>query len=101
MAGWCLVANRGHDSVSIWRMAAGTGELTDLKHFPLPGRIPWHFEWAGADHLLFSCQYNSQLEPKGCVGVLRFDPGTGALVVAAQSDALSLPMCTHALPTAK
>ncbi len=57
----CIAANRGHDSLAVFRIA--DGQLTRLHCFDLPGRIPWHFELVPGPpaRLLASCTHSRQV----------------------------------------
>jgi hypothetical protein len=44
---FCYVSNRGHDSVVVFAVAAGSGRLEALQWVPSGGRVPWAMCFVG------------------------------------------------------
>ncbi len=81
-------ANRGHDSIAVFAIAADKGTLTPIEIVPCGGKVPRHF---GIDptgrHLIVANQGSSQIVH------FRIDPKTGRLTPSGQVFDVSMPSC--------
>ena len=88
-------SNRGHDSLVVYSVDAGSGRLTHVQHQPTEGSTPRGFgiDPTGA-HLLAGNQRSDTL-----VG-FRIDAASGRLTPTGQKLALGAPVCVKFLPLA-
>lgn len=88
-------SNRGHDSLVVYSVDAGSGRLTHVQHQPTEGSTPRGFgiDPTGA-HLLAGNQRSDTL-----VG-FRIDAASGRLTPTGQKLALGSPVCVKFLPLA-
>jgi 6-phosphogluconolactonase len=86
------VSNRGHDSIAIFSVDAGTGRLTPAGHAPTLGRTPRHFALDPSGGYLLVAHQDSD-----SVIAFRIDPGTGGLRPTGSRIAVPRPVCLRFL----
>jgi 6-phosphogluconolactonase (cycloisomerase 2 family) len=72
-------SNRGHDSITIFRVDEATGELTPIGWEPTRGRTPRFFTLDPAGAILYAANQDSDT-----IVAFRVDPKTGALAATGQ-----------------
>lgn len=81
-------ANRGHHSIAMFAIDAGTGQLAPLGHHPVLGETPRQMTLDPSGRFLLVANQGS-----GQIVVLARDPDTGLLSDSAQRAAIGTPMC--------
>eukprot|EP00992_Anisonema_acinus_P011692 TRINITY_DN7610_c0_g1_i2.p1 TRINITY_DN7610_c0_g1~~TRINITY_DN7610_c0_g1_i2.p1 ORF type:complete len:407 (+),score=61.84 TRINITY_DN7610_c0_g1_i2:60-1280(+) len=87
------VANRGHDSIALYRVnhaAGAVGQLSLLQINHTGGREPRHFAWDATGQFLLACNQNSDE-----LALMRVDRNSGAAVVV---QTVRAPSCNFVLP---
>ncbi|HEX4663186.1 MAG TPA: lactonase family protein [Terriglobales bacterium] len=79
-----FVSNRGHDSIAVFSIDPGSGELTLVQDVSTQGKTPRNFEIDPTGAFLFVANQNS-----GNIVVFRINPQTGKLTATGQ--VLSVP----------
>jgi 6-phosphogluconolactonase len=82
------VSNRGHNSISMFRIAAGTGLLTLEQTMSTGGNWPRHFTLDPSGRWLLVANQRS-----GSIVVLRRDADSGRLTPTSQRLELAAPVC--------
>ena len=80
--------NRGHDSIAIFAVDAGTGRVERLGHEPAQGRWPWNLGIDPTASFLLSANYEGDN-----VVVFGIDGGTGALTPTGHQASVPKPVC--------
>jgi 6-phosphogluconolactonase len=88
-------SNRGHDSIAIFAVEAGSGRLTALGHEPTRGRNPRNFLLDAAGNWLLAANQDS-----GTIVVFRLDSRTGGLTATGAELRVPFPVCLLAAPAA-
>jgi 6-phosphogluconolactonase len=86
-------SNRGHDSIAIFAVNAGTGRLTLIGHEPTQGKEPRNFTLDPAGQYLLAANQNSD-----SVVVFRINPENGALTSTGESYQIPSPVCLQFAP---
>ena len=81
-------SNRGHNSVAIYTIDAGSGRLSLQGVEPIRGTTPRHFAIDPSGRYLLAAGQNS-----GTVSVFAIDQGTGRLSFAGHTLAVTAPVC--------
>ena len=81
-------SNRGHDSIAIFSIDQGTGELTALGHESTRGKTPRHFNIDPSGKFLIVANQNSNN-----VTVFAIDPSTGQLSHTGNTVEVPKPVC--------
>jgi 6-phosphogluconolactonase len=81
-------SNRGHDSIAIFALDAGTGRLTPLGHESTLGRTPRNFAIDPTGAYLLAANQDSDT-----VAVLRIDAGSGRLAPVGSPLHVPRPVC--------
>ena len=81
-------SNRGHDSVAVFAIEAGTGRLTPVEHEPTGGSTPRHFGIDPSGSFLLAANQRSN-----SVHVFRIDGASGRLDPTGHTAALGSPVC--------
>jgi len=82
------VSNRGHNSIAVFRIAAGTGQLTLEQTVSTGGNWPRNFTLDPSGHWLLVANQKS-----GSVTVFRRDTNTGRLTATANKLEVAAPVC--------
>jgi 6-phosphogluconolactonase len=82
------VANRGHDSLAIFRVDAPGGRITRIAICPTEGATPRHFAIDPEGRWLVVANQGSD-----AVTVFRIDRASGMLQPAGESHAIPTPTC--------
>ena len=90
-----FASNRGHDSLSIFRIDPEKGTLTAAGHHPTGGRTPRHFGLDPTGALLAMGNQESDT-----IVLARIDPETGALTSSPRTASAPSPVCHVFLPPA-
>jgi 6-phosphogluconolactonase len=86
------VSNRGHNSISVFRIAAGTGLLSLEQTVPTGGNWPRNFTLDPSGHWLLVANQRS-----GSVTVFRRDMASGRLTPTTKTLELAAPVCLRFL----
>ena len=81
-------SNRGHDSIAIFAIDEGTGQLTFAGHEPTQGHSPWNLAIDPTDTFLLVANQGSDT-----VVVFRIDQQTGQLTSTGQVIEVPKPVC--------
>ena len=81
-------SNRGHDSIAVYAIDAGTGRLTFRGVEPIRGRTPRNFAIDPTGRWLLAAGQDSHT-----VTVFRIDEDTGALTFTGQTVPVPTPVC--------
>jgi 6-phosphogluconolactonase len=81
-------ANRGHDSLAVFRINESSGLLSPVGHTPTQGGHPRHFVMHPSGEWLLVANQDSD-----SIVVFRRDPVTGQLAATGHSAAVSMPVC--------
>jgi 6-phosphogluconolactonase len=81
-------SNRGHDSIAIFAVDAGTGRLTALGHESTRGRTPRNFAIDPTGAYLLAANQDSDT-----IAVLRIDAGSGKLAPVGSPFRIPRPVC--------
>lgn len=81
-------SNRGHDSIAIFRAAAGDGTLTPAGHVSTQGRTPRHFALSPDGRWLIAANQDGD-----SLVIFSVDAETGALSPTGQSVTVGMPVC--------
>ena len=87
-------ANRRHDSLAVWAIAAATGQLTLVEHQATHGQTPRHFAIDPTGNYLLVANQDSDN-----IVVLRLDPTTGRLQATGQVTGVGAPACVVFAPS--
>jgi len=85
-------SNRGHDSIAIFAVDAGTGKLRYVGHEPTRGKEPRNFAIDPSGRYLLAANQSSDN-----VVVFRLDPGTGRLRATGSTAHVPMPVCVTML----
>jgi 6-phosphogluconolactonase len=85
-----LASNRGHDSIAVFAVEAGSGKLKPLGHTPTEGRVPRNFGFDASGRWLVAANQNTHN-----LVVFAFDAKSGALKPTGQTLALQAPVCAR------
>jgi 6-phosphogluconolactonase len=88
-------SNRGHDSIAVFAVEAGTGKLTRLENVSTQGHTPRNFGIDPAGKYLIAANQDSDT-----LVVFRIDPATGRLRPAGHTARVPNPVCVKFLPHA-
>jgi 6-phosphogluconolactonase len=89
-------SNRGHDSISVFRIEPGTGKLTLVERQPTQGKAPRHFAFDPTGYWLLAENQDSNT-----IVVFRVDEKTGRLSPTGQVVELGAPVCLVFAPDRK
>ena len=89
-------SNRGHDSIAIFAIDPGPGELTLVEHEPTGGKTPRNFAIDPTGAFLLAENQDSDT-----IVVFRIDPETGALEPTGQVVGVPSPCCVKFVPIPK
>jgi 6-phosphogluconolactonase len=81
-------SNRGHDSIVIFAIDQGTGQLSYVGHQPTQGHIPRNFALDPTGAVLLAANQNSDT-----VVIFHIDPQTGRLFPTGQVVEVPTPVC--------
>lgn len=81
-------SNRGHDSIAIWSVAAGSGDLALIGHAPTGGRTPRNFALDLSGQWLLAANQDSNT-----VVTFRRDAATGGLTATGDMVEIPSPVC--------
>jgi 6-phosphogluconolactonase len=85
--------NRGHDSITIYRIDSKNGTLTTLDRVPTQGKTPRGFKIDPTGRYLFAAN-----EDTNSVVIFRRNAGTGRLTPTGQTFTVGSPVCIQCLP---
>jgi len=85
-------SNRGHDSIAVFAIDAGTGKLSLLEHQSTQGKTPRHFAIDPTGRWLLAENQDSDN-----VVVFGLDPQTGRLTPSGQQITVGSPVCVEFL----
>jgi 6-phosphogluconolactonase len=85
-------SNRGHDSIAVFSINAGTGKLTLIELVPSQGKIPRNFSIDPSGSWLIVGNQDSN-----SLATFRIDPKTGKLRPTGQSFEVGTPSCVRFL----
>ena len=86
-------SNRGHDSIAVFAIDAGTGRLTPVEYAPSRGRMPRNFTFDPTGRWIIATNHDSNNAV-----VFRVDAATGRLTPAGPPVAVPYPFCERLLP---
>ena len=86
-------SNRGHDSIAVFAVDAGTGALRRVGVAPVGGREPRHFVIAPSGRWLLAAHQKSDT-----IAVFRLDAATGGLTAAGAPVKAPRPVDIYFLP---
>lgn len=86
-------SNRGHDTIAVFAIEAGTGRLTLVEHEATQGRTPRHFAIDPTGRWLLAENQGSDT-----VVVFRLDAGSGKLEPTGQVVEVPMPVCAVFVP---
>jgi 6-phosphogluconolactonase len=86
-------SNRGHDSIAVFSIDAGTGKLTLVELVPSQGKTPRNFRIDPSGSWLIVGNQDSN-----SLATFRIDPKTGKLQATGQSFEVGAPSCVTFLP---
>ena len=81
-------SNRGHDSITVFRIDESTGVLSLIGHQPTLGKWPRNFAFDPTGGWLLAANQESD-----SVAVFRRDPATGLLAPGGAEAKVSMPVC--------
>ena len=81
-------SNRGHDSIVVYRIEAGTGRLTLVEHQPSGGHTPRSFDIDPSGEFLVVANQDSDT-----VATYRIDQRSGRLTPTGHVAATPTPVC--------
>lgn len=84
------LSNRGHDSLAVFGIDAGRGQLTPLQHEPTGGAWPRHFALDPGGRLLLVANQRS-----GSLAAFRVDPASGRLSRLGPTAQVPAPVCVR------
>ncbi len=87
---WVLGSNRGHDSLTVFRVNDVTGELSVVGYFPTGGKTPRNFAFDPTGSFVLAANQNSDK-----IVVFRFDPNRGQLESTGVEAAVPKPVCVR------
>lgn len=82
------VANRGHDSIAIFRIDPATGRAARIANEPTQGQTPRNFALDPPGHFLYVANQNS-----ASIVCFRVDQETGLLAATGQTATVPAPTC--------
>ena len=85
-------SNRGHDSIAVFRVNPGTGELQPIQHQSTQGKVPRNFGIDPSGHYLLAANQNSDN-----VVIFRIDQQSGRLTPTGKEVAVPSPVCVKFL----
>ena len=88
---YLYTSNRGHDSVSVFKMDGETGKLTFVSRHSTGGSMPRDFEFDPAGNFLIAANQDSDN-----IVVFKVNRETGALSEVFQVNDISNPICVRA-----
>lgn len=86
-------SNRGQDSVAVFAIASGTGELTPIQQARTGGKTPRHIAIDPSGHFLWAENQDSNN-----ITIFRIDEPTGRLSPTGQVLSVGSPVCVQFLP---
>jgi 6-phosphogluconolactonase len=86
-------SNRGHDSLVVYAIEAGTGRLSLIEHEPTDGKTPRNFAVDPTGSYVLAENMSSDT-----IVVFRINPGTGALDPTGQVVEVPSPCCVKFVP---
>jgi len=86
-------SNRGHDSITMFRVETGTGRLSLIGHRTTEGRTPRNFAIAPDGRFLLAANQDSDT-----VVIMPIDPETGELGATASVAQVPTPVCLKFAP---
>jgi 6-phosphogluconolactonase len=86
-------SNRGHDSIAIFAVDAGSGKLRAVGHQPTQGKTPRNFGIDPSGRFLLAANQGS-----GTIVVFRIDAQTGELRPTGASVEVPAPVCVKFVP---
>ena len=92
---WLYVANRGHDSLALFSIAASTGDLTPMGNIPAKGKTPRHFAFDPSGQFLAVANQDSD-----AIAVFAANKDTGALDDRFPPVKAGTPTCVAFAPRA-
>jgi 6-phosphogluconolactonase len=92
---WLYVANRGHDSLALFAIAASTGDLTPMGNIPAKGKTPRHFAFDPSGAFLALANQDSDE-----VKMFAANKDTGALEGQLPPIKVGTPTCVAFAPRA-
>ncbi len=81
-------SNRGHDSIAVYAINAGTGKLTFVEHESTQGKTPRNFGLDPSGRFLLAANQNSDT-----IVVFRIDQQTGRLSPTGSKVEVPSPVC--------
>jgi 6-phosphogluconolactonase len=87
------VSNRGHDSIAVFKVDAGTGKLTAAGHQSTQGKTPRNFAIAPGGKFLLAANQGTDN-----VVVFAIDQQTGTLTPAGATANVPTPVCVTFAP---
>src|SRR3989442_5870994 len=81
-------SNRGHDSLVVFAIDAGTGKLTNKGYIPTGGKTPRHFAIDPSGKYLLAENQDSNN-----IVVFKINPATGGLTATGQEVKVPAPVC--------
>jgi len=89
-------SNRGHDSIVVFAIDAGTGKLSCVQHEPTRGKTPRNFALDPTGTYLLAANQESN-----SIVVLRIDPATGHLAPTGHLAEVPTPVCVKMVPVGR
>ena len=93
---FAYATNRGHNSVAVFAVDAGTGRLSLVQHIPTQGKTPRNCEFDPTGRWLLVSNQDSDNAV-----VFRIAPDTGRLTQAGDPVKVPAPFCERFLPVTK
>ncbi|EGD83099.1 hypothetical protein PTSG_03739 [Salpingoeca rosetta] len=90
-----ICTNRGHDSLAIFHVNQGTGQLSLTSHVFTKGALPWHAAFVTQDLLAVTTQFDKGLKGGGFLELYRLQQDGGDQTTLRFVDALPIeePLC--------
>lgn len=86
-------SNRGHDSIAVFAVAPGSGELSLVQNASTQGKTPRNFRFDLTGHYLFAGNQDSNT-----FVTFKVDPATGRLTPTGTPQTLGAPVCFKFVP---
>jgi 6-phosphogluconolactonase len=85
-------SNRGHDSIAVFAIDAGTGRLTPLEYTPSGGKTPRNFDLDPSGRWMLVTNHGNNVAM-----VFRIDQATGKLTPVGSPVEVPYPFCPRFL----
>ncbi len=86
-------SNRGHDSIAVFAVDAGSGKLRPVEHASTKGKTPRNFSIDPTGKYLFAANQDTNN-----VVIFRLDPASGRLTPTGQTLDVGKPVCVKFVP---